>query len=106
VDTHKQDGLFLFKHLRRTIPMGCSSHACTSPAVCKETGLRTSVALMPAAGEPADYTIVNWARWDMAPLRHFSRQLSKRSFWKYGTADFAANRAASMPIYAGWRSDA
>jgi hypothetical protein len=32
-----------------------------------ETGLRTSVALEPMPGEPADFTIVNWARWDVSP---------------------------------------
>jgi hypothetical protein len=36
-----------------------------------ETGLRTSVALMPIASQPEDFTIVNWARWDVHPLRHF-----------------------------------
>jgi hypothetical protein len=64
-----------------------------------ETGLRTSVALMPVASEPDDFTIVNWARWDVHPLRHFWHQLSKRGFWKYVTANLDANQAASMPIY-------
>jgi hypothetical protein len=64
-----------------------------------ETGLRTSVALMPISGQPSDFTIVNWARWDVHPRRHFWHQLSKRSFWKYVTVNLDVNHAASMPIY-------
>ena len=64
-----------------------------------ETGLDNSVALVPADGRTSDYAIVNWARWDVSPLRHFWQQLSKESFWRFVTANLDANRAASMPIY-------
>jgi hypothetical protein len=49
--------------------------------------------------ELADFTIVNWARWDVHPLRYFWHQLSKRSFWKFVTANLDAHHAASRPIY-------
>lgn len=64
-----------------------------------ETGLRNSVALLPLAGEPADYAIVNWPEWDTTPLHHFWNQLSKQRFWRYVAANLEANQAASMPIY-------
>jgi hypothetical protein len=64
-----------------------------------ETGLRNSVAMVPLEGERSDYAIVNWARWDESPLRHFWRQLAKRSFWRYVPPNLEANHAASMPIY-------
>jgi hypothetical protein len=64
-----------------------------------ETGLTNSVGLLPVEGEPSDYVIVNWARWDENPLRHFWHQLSKSSFRSYVVANLEANHAASMPIY-------
>jgi hypothetical protein len=65
----------------------------------RKTGLRNSVALVPVDRRQSDYAIVNWARWDVHPLRHFWHQLSAPSFWKYVAANLDANRAASMPIY-------
>jgi hypothetical protein len=64
-----------------------------------ETGLDNSVALVPLDGKQSDFAIVNWARWDVSPLRHFWTQLFKQSFWRYVTANLEANRAGSMPIY-------
>ena len=64
----------------------------------KETGLDNSVALVPRR-KGSDYAVVNWARWDASPLRHFCHQLSKKSFWSYVTANLEANHAGSMPIY-------
>jgi hypothetical protein len=99
VDTTRE-GLFLFNHF-------AADHADVMLELweylavwyVKDTGLRNSIALMPTAGESSDYTIVNWARWDTNPVRHFWHQLSKRSFWKYVTTNLDVNRAASMPIY-------
>jgi hypothetical protein len=54
---------------------------------------------MPIENHRGDFAIVNWARWDQRPLRHFWQQLSKRGFWKYVTVNLEANQAASMPIY-------
>ena len=65
----------------------------------RETGLDNSVALVPRRGENDDYAIVNWARWDEHPLRHFWHQLAKRGFWRYVTANLETNHAGSMPIY-------
>jgi len=65
----------------------------------KETGLKNSVALVPLEREKSDYAIVNWASCDSGPLRHFWRQLSRKSFWRYVTGNLEANHAASMPIY-------
>jgi hypothetical protein len=65
----------------------------------RKTGLRNSVALAPLDRARSDYAIVNWARWDMSPLRHFWHQLADQSFWRYVVANLDANRAASMPIY-------
>jgi hypothetical protein len=95
-----RDGLFLFNHF-----------AAADPAVMlelwdylaawyvAETGLSNSIALVPETHRPAEYALVNWARWEMSPLHHFWSQLSKASFWRYVTANLDANRAASMPIY-------
>lgn len=94
------DGLFLFNHFvadDRDVMLELWDYLAGWYAA--ETGLRTSVALMPISSQPDDFTIVNWARWDVHPLRHFWHQLSKRSFWKYVTANLDANNAASMPIY-------
>jgi hypothetical protein len=99
VDT-TSDGLFLFNHFAaddRDVMLELWEYLAGWYAV--ETGLRNSVALMPLAGERSDFTIVNWARWDVHPLRHFWHQLSKKSFWKYVTTNLDVNRAASMPIY-------
>jgi hypothetical protein len=99
VDTSTQ-GLFLFNHFvadnsRVMLPLWERLAAW----YVAETGLKNSVALVPEAGERFDYQIVNWARWDSSPLPHFWRQLSKRSFWRYVTANLDANHAASMPVY-------
>ncbi len=94
------EGLFLFNHFVAADPrvmLPLWEHL--AAWYVAETGLTNSVALAPACGERSDYQIVNWARWDSSPLRHFWRQLSKRSFWRYVTANLDANRAASMPIY-------
>jgi hypothetical protein len=99
VETTKQ-GLFLFNHFAAADPdvmLELWEHLAGWYMV--ETGLDNSVALMPVAGQSSDYTIVNWARWDVHPLRHFWHQLSKKSFWKYVTTNLDANSAASMPIY-------
>jgi hypothetical protein len=93
-----RDGLFLFNHFvadDRDVMLELWDYLAGWYAA--ETGLRTSVAMMPV--HPTDFTIVNWARWDVHPLRHFWHQLSKRGFWKYVTANLDANHAASMPIY-------
>jgi hypothetical protein len=99
VDT-SSDGLFLFNHFvaddaRVMLPLWDHLAAW----YVTETGLSNSIALVPACGGKSDYAIVNWARWDSSPLRHFWRQLSKRSFWRYVTTNLDANHAASMPIY-------
>jgi hypothetical protein len=100
VDTHNRDGLFLFNHFAADDPdVMLELWEYLAGWYVKETGLRTSVALIPADGEASDYTIVNWARWDVALIRHFWHQLSKRSFFRYVTANLDANRAASTPIY-------
>jgi hypothetical protein len=65
----------------------------------RKTGLRNSVALAPLDRAQSDYVIVNWARWDVHPLRHFWHQLADRSFWRYVVANLEANHAASMPVY-------
>lgn len=99
VDTTKK-GLFLFNHFSaddRDIMLQLWDYLAGWYAV--ETRLENSVALTPLEGEPADYAIVNWARWNVSPLRHFWNQLSKRSFWKYVVRNLDANRAASQPIY-------
>ena len=99
VDTSRK-GLFLFNHFAADDPdvmLQLWDYLAGWYAV--ETGLDNSVAMIPVNGETSDYAIVNWARWDTSPLRHFWSQLSKKSFWRYVTANLEANRAASMPIY-------
>lgn len=99
VDTTRP-GLFLFNHFvadDRDVMLELWDYLAGWYAA--ETGLRTSVAMMPLSIGTHDFTIVNWARWDVAPLRHFWHQLSKQSFWKYVTVNLDANHAASMPIY-------
>jgi hypothetical protein len=99
VDTTRQ-GLFLFNHFAADdagVMRQLWEYLADWYAV--ETGLDNSVALAPVDGERSDYAIINWARWDTSPTRHFWHQLSKRSFWRYVTANLDANHAASMPIY-------
>jgi hypothetical protein len=99
VDTSRK-GLFLFNHFAAEDPaMMVDLWDHLAGWYARETGLDNSVALAPTDGAPSDYAIVNWARWDSSPLRHFWSQLSKKSFWKYVTANLDANHAASMPIY-------
>jgi hypothetical protein len=96
----KKDGLFLFNHFvadDRDVMLELWDYLAGWYAA--ETGLRNSVAMMPITNEPGGFTIVNWARWDVHPLRHFWHQLAKRGFWKYVTANLDVNHAASMPIY-------
>jgi hypothetical protein len=93
-------GLFLFNHFAADDPVTMLQlwdHL--AGWYVAETGLRNSVALMPLEGEPTDYAIVNWAEWNTGPLRHFWKQLSKRSFWQFVAANLEANQSASMPIY-------
>ncbi len=99
VDTTRQ-GLFLFNHFAADdadVMLQLWDYLAGWYAV--ETKLDNSVAMVPLDGEPSDYAIVNWARWDVSPLRHFWQQLSKKSFWRYVTANLEANCAGSMPIY-------
>jgi hypothetical protein len=99
VDTTRK-GLFLFNHFAaadRDVVLELWEYLAGWYAV--ETGLDNSVALVPLEGEASDYALVNWARWDESPPRHFWRQLSKRSFWRYVRPNLEANRAAAMPIY-------
>jgi hypothetical protein len=93
-------GLFLFNHFAadsREVMLELWEYL--AGWYVKETGLRNSVALMPMDGEAAEYAIVNWASWNVNPMRHFWHQLAKRSFWRYVTANLDVNHAASMPIY-------
>ena len=99
VDTTRQ-GLFLFNHFAAddaSVMLQLWEYLADWYAV--ETGLDNSVALVPVEGEKSDYAIINWARWDVSPPRHFWHQLSKQSFWRYVLANLEANRAGSMPIY-------
>ncbi len=99
VDTAR-DGLFLFNHFAADDPgVMLQLWEYLAGWYAAETGLDNSVALVPEGGDGADYAIVNWARWDESPLRHFWHQLSKKTFWRYVTANLEANRAAAMPIY-------
>ena len=99
VDT-SPGGLFLFNHFvaeDRSVMFDLWDYLACWYRV--ETGLANSVAMAPADGQPADYAIVNWARWDASPAHHFWTQLSKRSFWRYVVKNLDANHAAAMPIY-------
>jgi hypothetical protein len=99
VDTTRQ-GLFLFNHFAADdagVMLQLWEYLANWYAM--ETGLDNSVALVPVEGEKSDYALINWARWDVSPPRHFWHQLSKQSFWRYVLANLEANHAASMPIY-------
>jgi len=99
VDTTRK-GLFLFNHFAAAdadVMLQLWEYLAGWYVV--ETGLDNSVALVPLDSGTSDYAIVNWARWDEHPLRHFWRQLSKKSFWRYVAPNLEANRAGSMPIY-------
>lgn len=98
VDTSRR-GLFLFNHFAADdARVMLQLWEYLADWYEKETGLDNSVALVPRR-KGSDYAIVNWARWDESPLRHFWHQLSKKSFWSYVTANLEANHAGSMPIY-------
>jgi hypothetical protein len=99
VDTTRP-GLFLFNHFAADDPdVLLQLWEYLAGWYMAETGLKNSVALAPLEGVQSDYALVNWARWDVHPLRHFWQQLSKRSFWRYVPANLDANNAVSMPIY-------
>jgi hypothetical protein len=99
VDTTRQ-GLFLFNHFAADDPkVMLQLWDYLAGWYEKETGLDNSVALTPVDEQDSDYAVINWARWDENPLKHFWHQLSKRSFWDYVTTNLDANCAASMPIY-------
>lgn len=99
VDTTRK-GLFLFNHFAADdADVMFELWDYLADWYAKETGLTNSVAMAPLDGEKSDYAIVNWARWETGPLRHFWRQLSKKSFWRYVTVNLETNRAGSMPVY-------
>jgi hypothetical protein len=99
VDT-KNDRLFLFNHfVADDAEVMLELWEYLAGWYVHETGLRNSVALMPSTHEPSDYTLVNWASWNVNPIRHFWHQLSKRGFWRYVTRNLDEHRAASMPLY-------
>jgi hypothetical protein len=99
VDTTR-NGLFLFNHFAADDPLMMQElWEYLADWYVKETGLENSVALVPLEGERSDYAIVNWARWDVSPQRHFWHQLAKKSFWQYVNTNLVVNRAGSMPVY-------
>jgi hypothetical protein len=61
-----------------------------------ETGLRNSTLLAPIG--PADYAIVNHARWDESLPRFMLRQFAKPSFYSYVLGNMRANRTGAMPL--------
>jgi hypothetical protein len=94
------NGLFLFNHFAADDPeMMRELWDYLADWYARETGLANSVALSSLEPEQFDYAIINWARWDIGPVRHFWHQLSKWSFWSYVTVNLERNRAGSMPIY-------
>jgi hypothetical protein len=100
LDDTARSGLYLFNHFAAENPdvmLQLWDYLAGWYAV--ETGLDNSVALAPLEGEPSDYAVVNWARWDEHPALHFWHQLHKKSFWNYVTENLEANHAGSMPIY-------
>ena len=95
-----RSGLFLFNHfVARDAAVMLELWEYLAGWYMAETGLRSSVALVPEPGDPSQYAIVNFARWETNPLHHFWSQLSKKSFWRFVTANLDANHAAAMPIY-------
>jgi hypothetical protein len=99
VDTTRS-GLFLFNHfVAEEAEVMLELWDYLAGWYTTETGLDNSVALVPLEGERSDYALVNWARWDSSPLRHFWSQLAKRGFWRYVTTNLDANHAGAMPVY-------
>jgi hypothetical protein len=97
VDTAR-DGLFLFNHFvadDRDVMLELWDYLAGWYAA--ETGLRTSVALMPLSTKPDDFTIVNWARWDVHPLRHFWRDNSGTT-WRSPSAGLEVGYLRSVAI--------
>jgi hypothetical protein len=96
----KDGGLFLFNHFAVADPK-------VMPALWEhlagwyaaKTHLDNSVAMAPVDGEEKDYAIVNWARWDEAPLKHFANMLARPTFWKFVTRNLDLNDAVAMPVY-------
>ncbi len=62
-----------------------------------ETGMDNSTLLLPLEGEPSDYSIINYARWN-GLLSFMWRQLTKKSFRSYMLANLDANHVGAMPI--------
>ncbi|MDO8540713.1 MAG: hypothetical protein Q7S40_09785 [Opitutaceae bacterium] len=93
-------GLFLFNHFAaEDVSVMLPLWEYLAGWYVAETGLTNSIALVPEEGGKSDYAIINWARWDVSPLRHFWTQLTKPSFWRTVPRNLDANHAASMPIY-------
>ena len=93
-------GLFLFNHF-------AAAHPDIMPALWEhlagwyvaKTHLNNSVAMAPLDGEERDYAIVNWARWDEVPLKHFAGMLARPTLWKFVTRNLDLNDAVAMPVY-------
>jgi hypothetical protein len=95
-----REGLFLFNHfVADDAAVMLDLWDYLAAWYVAETGLQNSIALVPETDQQSRFALVNWARWETNLLHHFWTQLSKRSFWRYVTANLDANRAASMPVY-------
>src|SRR5262249_21068738 len=81
VDTTRRGGLFVFDHF-----VAGNDHVMLqlweylAGWYVHGAGLRNSIVLAPVERVEGGYAMVNWARWNARPLRHFLTQLSKRSF--------------------------
>jgi hypothetical protein len=63
-----------------------------------ETGLDNSILLAPLEGQKADYTVINYAHWEIGLLGFLWDQFSKKSFRSYMQANLEVNRTGSMPV--------
>ena len=95
---HDKAGVFLFNYFYAdSLEQNLQVWEYTSGWFQQETGLDNSVLLVPNAGQPIDYKVINHARWnrlsDVLPSLLF-----KPSFRSFVLANFAANCTAAIPI--------
>jgi hypothetical protein len=91
-------GLFLFNHfVAEDADVALRLWDYLAAWYVVETDLDNSTLLAPAGGD-ADYVFVNHARWDHSVPEFMVKQLAKRSFRSFVTANMRANRVGAMPI--------
>lgn len=95
---HADGGLFLFNHFVAEDPEAAAVvWERLAGWYQAETGLRNSVLLAPAEGEPSSLALVNHASWRIGLARFALHQFGRPSFWSYVRPTLRANGMTAVP---------